>query len=104
MATRPEGRRAKLGVRVRADRPAAESKYWRIELNRSIIGGPLPPNYQYFWNRPFGRGTCAFLSAVALAGVGLPVLEESAISQQDYSAAKTTENATWGLRKGGRGS
>ena len=70
-------------------------------MNRSIEGRPLPPDYQYFWNRPFGRGTCAFLSAIALAGLGMPVIERPASSQHEYQrrVKPNEDNATWGMMK-----
>ena len=66
-------------------------------MNSSLNGRELPPDYEYFWNRPFGRGTCALLTAVALAGVGLPVLDAPAISQEWRRTKQApVENATWG--------
>jgi hypothetical protein len=76
------------------------------ELKRSVSGGHIPPDYQYFWNRPFGRGTCAFLSALALAGLGLPIIQKPAVSQNEavMGAKGKNGNATWGFRVRGYGS
>src|SRR2546425_1124820 len=81
-------------------RLAAERNSWRIDVYRKVTGGSVPPDYVFFWNRPFGRNSCILMAAVALAGLILPVASVPAQSDpQEGSESKlSVKNATWGFR------
>src|SRR5438067_10384115 len=84
-------------------RLAAERNSWRIEVYRKVTGGSVPPDYVFFWNRPFGRNSCILMAAISLAGLILPAVSGPAQSDPQEKAAAgardSFQNATWGFRK-----